>query len=55
MSAEGQAKELDAWQASARYWDKYRALIAQIFAPLTAALVEEADTQSVVFSIPGKA
>src|SRR5262245_31524120 len=42
MGAEGQDKELDAWQASARYWDKYRTLIAQIFAPLTAALVEEA-------------
>src|SRR5262249_49623839 len=32
----------DAWQISARYWNKYRALIAQIFAPLTSGLVEEA-------------
>jgi ubiquinone/menaquinone biosynthesis C-methylase UbiE len=37
-----QNKVLDSWQISARYWDKYRTLIAQIFAPLTAALVEEA-------------
>src|ERR1700730_2413732 len=35
-------KTLDAWETSARYWDKYRALIAQMFAPLTAGLVEEA-------------
>ena len=35
-------KALDAWQASARYWDKYRVLIAQMFAPLTSGLVEEA-------------
>src|SRR5215472_11600476 len=39
---EEQNKVLDAWQISARYWDKYRTLIAQIFAPLTTALVEEA-------------
>ena len=35
-------QRLDAWQTSARYWEKYRTLIAQMFAPLTAALVEEA-------------
>jgi len=35
-------KTLDAWQISAQYWDKYRTLIAQMFAPLTAALIEEA-------------
>ena len=35
-------KVLDAWQTSARYWAKYRALIAQIFAPLTLGLVKEA-------------
>jgi len=27
-------KTLDAWQISAQYWDKYRTLIAQMFAPL---------------------
>src|SRR5439155_17767985 len=35
MIPEEQKKVLDAWQTSARYWDKYRALIAQMFAPLT--------------------
>jgi ubiquinone/menaquinone biosynthesis C-methylase UbiE len=42
MNPEEQNKVLDSWQSSARYWDKYRALIAQMFAPLTAGLVEEA-------------
>ena len=37
-----QNKALDAWQTSARYWDKYRVLIAQMFAPLTSGLIEEA-------------
>ena len=39
---EEQNKVLDRWQVSARYWEKYRPAIAQIFAPLTTALVEEA-------------
>ena len=42
MIPEEHDKALDAWQDSARYWDKYRVLIAQIFAPLTSGLVEEA-------------
>jgi SAM-dependent methyltransferase len=42
MKPEEQNKALDRWQASARYWDKYRVLIAQMFAPLTSGLVEEA-------------
>jgi len=42
MIPEEQTKVLVAWQTSARYWDKYRTLIARIFAPLTAALIEEA-------------
>jgi ubiquinone/menaquinone biosynthesis C-methylase UbiE len=42
MIPEEQNKTLDAWQTSARYWDKYRVLIAQMFAPLTSGLVEEA-------------
>src|SRR6266404_845093 len=42
MNSEEQNKILDAWQTSARYWDKYRVLIAQMFAPLTSGLVEEA-------------
>ena len=41
MIPEEQKKVLDAWQTSARYWDKYRALIEQMFAPLTSGLVEE--------------
>src|SRR5438132_5168778 len=42
MNPKEQNKALDAWQASARYWDKYRVLIAQMFAPLTSGLIEEA-------------
>jgi ubiquinone/menaquinone biosynthesis C-methylase UbiE len=42
MIPEEQKKVLNAWQDSARYWDKYRLLIAQIFTPLTSGLVEEA-------------
>jgi ubiquinone/menaquinone biosynthesis C-methylase UbiE len=42
MTPEEQNKALDSWQTSARYWDKYRVLIAQMFTPLTAGLVEEA-------------
>jgi ubiquinone/menaquinone biosynthesis C-methylase UbiE len=42
MIPENQDKALDAWQTSARYWDKYRALITEMFAPLTSGLVEEA-------------
>jgi hypothetical protein len=32
MIPEEQNKALDAWQTSTRYWDKYRILIAQMFA-----------------------
>src|SRR5437016_7444670 len=42
MNPKEQNKALDAWQASARYWDKYRVFIAQMFAPLTSGLIEEA-------------
>jgi ubiquinone/menaquinone biosynthesis C-methylase UbiE len=42
MMPEEQNKALDAWQISARYWDKYRVLIAQMFAPLTSSLIENA-------------
>jgi ubiquinone/menaquinone biosynthesis C-methylase UbiE len=40
--SENQNKALHAWQTSARYWDKYRVLITEMFAPLTSGLVEEA-------------
>src|SRR5438093_5545259 len=42
MTPEEQKKALDAWETSARHWDKHRALLAQMFAPLTSGLVEEA-------------
>ena len=42
MTPEEQNKALDAWETSARHWDKHRALIAQMFAPLTPGLVKEA-------------
>ncbi len=43
MIPENQDKALDAWQTSARYWDKYRDLITEMFAPLTSGLVEQAE------------
>ncbi len=33
---------VNAWRESARYWEKHRATIRQMFAPVTRALVEEA-------------
>jgi ubiquinone/menaquinone biosynthesis C-methylase UbiE len=39
---EQQNKVLLGWQASAKYWNKYRALITQMFSPLTDGLVDEA-------------
>ncbi|HZR78650.1 MAG TPA: methyltransferase domain-containing protein [Chthoniobacterales bacterium] len=42
MNPEDQNKTLSTWRTSAPYWDKYRALIAQMFAPLTSHLIEEA-------------
>src|ERR1041385_3793265 len=39
---ERQDKTLQAWESSAPYWEKHRALITQMFAPLTTALIEEA-------------
>jgi hypothetical protein len=34
MNPEQQSKKtLEAWQDSARYWEKYRALITQMFVP----------------------
>jgi ubiquinone/menaquinone biosynthesis C-methylase UbiE len=42
MIPKNQNKVLHAWQTSAPYWDKYRILITEMFAPLTSGLVEEA-------------
>ena len=39
-------KTLEAWQTSSQYWEKYRDLIAQMFAPLTAALVHDAQIET---------
>lgn len=35
-------KTVEAWQVAAQYWDKYRDLIAQMFAPLTEGLIRAA-------------
>jgi ubiquinone/menaquinone biosynthesis C-methylase UbiE len=42
MDAEEQDDSTQTWQASAKYWDKYRPLITQMFGPVTSALIEEA-------------
>src|SRR4029453_44765 len=42
MNPEEQNKVLQAWQTSAPYWDKYRALIPQMYAPGPTGLMEEA-------------
>ena len=42
MNPEEQNKVVQAWQTSAPYWDKYRALISRMFAPITIGLIEEA-------------
>jgi ubiquinone/menaquinone biosynthesis C-methylase UbiE len=42
MTPKLQNEVIGAWNKSAPYWDKYRGLIAQMFAPSTAALIQEA-------------
>jgi SAM-dependent methyltransferase len=42
MNQEQKRTVLDRWQNSAPYWEKYRALIAEFFTPVTAALIESA-------------
>lgn len=42
MTPEEQSKAWGGWQKSAQGWNKHRVLIAQMFAPLTFGLVEEA-------------
>jgi ubiquinone/menaquinone biosynthesis C-methylase UbiE len=42
MNAEDHGDSTQTWHASAKYWDKYRPLITQMFAPVTSALIEEA-------------
>jgi ubiquinone/menaquinone biosynthesis C-methylase UbiE len=42
MISDDQDKALHAWKTSAPYWDKYRDVITEMFAPLTSGLVQEA-------------
>lgn len=42
MVTEDANELLAAWETSSQYWNKYRALIEKMFAPLTHALIEEA-------------
>jgi ubiquinone/menaquinone biosynthesis C-methylase UbiE len=42
MIPDNQDQAFHAWQTSARYWDKYRVLITEVFGPLTSGLIEEA-------------
>ena len=46
---------VEGWQASAQYWDKYRQVIEQIFAPLTSGLLKAAriETGQKVLDIGG--
>jgi ubiquinone/menaquinone biosynthesis C-methylase UbiE len=46
MKPEEQSKTLKAWQTSSQYWEKYRDLIAQMFAPLTTALIQDAQIET---------
>ena len=40
--SEEEREMVQSWETSSAYWDKYRDLIAEMFAPLTEALIEEA-------------
>jgi len=42
MASEKPEQVLKAWETSSQYWHKHQALIEKMFAPLTAALIEEA-------------
>jgi SAM-dependent methyltransferase len=42
MASENSEQVLKAWETSSGYWHKHQALIEKMFAPLTAALIEEA-------------
>ena len=42
MAQEAASDVLAAWETSSQYWNKYRALIEKMFAPLTRALIEDA-------------
>src|SRR6267143_6900758 len=42
MANEDANELLAGWETSSQYWNKYRALIEKMFAPLTRALIEHA-------------
>jgi SAM-dependent methyltransferase len=42
MASENAAELLAAWETSSQYWNKHQALIEKMYAPLTRALIEEA-------------
>ena len=42
MASENAEQVLAAWETSSQYWNKHQALIEKMFAPLTRALIEEA-------------
>ena len=42
MTAQNASEVLAAWETSSQYWNKYQALIEQMYAPLSRTLIEEA-------------
>src|SRR5258706_16457646 len=42
MTAENASEVLAAWETSSQYWNKHQALIEQMYASLSRALIEEA-------------
>jgi ubiquinone/menaquinone biosynthesis C-methylase UbiE len=42
MESENAAEVLAAWETSSQYWNKHQAVIEKMYAPLTRALIEEA-------------
>ncbi|MGH9930698.1 MAG: class I SAM-dependent methyltransferase [Pyrinomonadaceae bacterium] len=46
MTADKASEVLAAWEVSSQYWNKHQALIEQMYAPLSRALIEEAHIAS---------
>jgi ubiquinone/menaquinone biosynthesis C-methylase UbiE len=42
MTTSNPNETLAAWEVSSQYWNKYQALIEQMFAPMSQALIDEA-------------
>ena len=51
MNPEEQNKVVQAWQTSAPYWDKYRALITRMFAPINTT-TNTADNETCFIFVP---